>query len=83
MQKTLRAINSEQKLQDILPLAKQSGSHYLASAEDVLERYHQLELDEAVNNNWKIAQECNAKGVFQKPVLPKYRLNKFTTSEEY
>lgn len=83
LQKTLRSINSGQKLQDILPLAKQSGSHYLASAEDVLERYHQLDLDEAVNNTWKIAQECNANVVFQKPVLPKYRQNKFTTSEEY
>ncbi len=81
--KTLRAIAKGDKLQDILPLAKQAGSHYLDSAQNVLERYHQYDLDDAINNTWKIAQKCNAEVIFQKPVLPKYHQDKFPTSEEY
>lgn len=83
LQKTLRAIAKGDKLQDILPLAKQAGSHYLDSAQNVLERYHQYDLDDAINNTWKIAQKCNAEVIFQKPVLPKYHQDKFPTSEEY
>lgn len=66
-----------------MPLAKQAGSHYLDSAQSILERYHQFDLDEAINNTWKIAQKCNAEVVFQKPVLPKYHQDQFSTSEEY
>lgn len=83
LQKTLRSIAKVEKLQDILPLAKQAGSHYLDSAQSILERYHQFDLDEAINNTWKIAQKCNAEVVFQKPVLPKYHQDQFSTSEEY
>lgn len=83
LQKTLRSIAKGEKLQDILPLAKQAGSHYLDSAQSILERYHQFDLDEAINNTWKIAQKCNAEVVFQKPVLPKYHQDQFSTSEEY
>lgn len=83
LQKTLRAIAKGDKLQDIVPLAKQAGSHYLDSAQNVLERYHQYNLDDAINNTWKIAQKCNAEVIFQKPVLPKYHQDKFPTSEEY
>lgn len=83
LQKTLRAIRSGQKMQDTIPLAKQDGSHFLANAEEMLERYHRFNLDDAVNNTWKIAEECNAEVIFQKPVLPKYHQDKFATSEEY
>lgn len=83
LQKTLRSIAKGEKLQDILPLAKQAGSHYLDSAQSILERYHQFDLDEAINNTWKIAQKCNAEVIFQKPVLPKYHQDQFSTSEEY
>lgn len=83
LQKTLRAIRDGQKIQDTIPLAKQDGSHFLTDAEEMLERYHRFNLDDAVNNTWKIAEECNAEVIFQKPVLPKYHQNKFATSEEY
>lgn len=83
LQKTLRTIRSGQKMQDTIPLAKQDGSHFLADAEEMLERYHRFNLDDAVNNTWKIAEECNAEVIFQKPVLPKYHQDKFATSEEY
>lgn len=83
LQKTLRAIRSGQKMQDMVPLAKQDGSHYMVDAEQMLERYHRFDLDDAVNNTAKIAEKCNAEVIFQKPVLPKYHQNKFPTSEEY
>lgn len=83
LQKTLRAIRDGQKIQDTIPLAKQDGSHFLTDAEEMLERYHRFDLDDAVNNTWKIAEECNAEVIFQKPVLPKYHQDKFATSEEY
>lgn len=83
LQKTLQAIAGGEKIQDALPLAQQSGSHYLTDASEILERYHRFDLDDAINNTWKIAQECNAHVVFQKPVLPKYHQNRFSTSEEY
>ena len=60
LQKTLRAIGSGQKIQDTVPLAKQDGSHYMTSAEQMLERYHRFELDDAINNTDEIAQKCNA-----------------------
>ena len=37
LQKTLRAIRSGQKMQDMVPLAKQDGSHYMVDAEQMLE----------------------------------------------
>ncbi len=83
LQKTLQAIDAGQKIQDLLPLAQQAGSHYLVTATEALERYHQYDLDDAINNTWKIAQECDAEVVFQKPVLPKYRQDRFPSSEEY
>lgn len=86
LQEVLRKIDSGDKLQDAIELleqARQRGSHYLPSAQEILERYHKLALDEAVNNTWKIAQKCDAKVVFQKPVLPKYHQDKFASSEEY
>lgn len=83
LRKTLLAIKHGDKLQDLLALAKQKGSHYLAEAQDLLTRYHDFYLDEAVNNTWKIAKECNAEVIFQKPVLPKYHQNKFASSQEY
>lgn len=83
LQKTLRAIDAGQTLPDIMPLSKQNGSHYLPAAAEVLQRYHDFGLDEAVNNTWKIAKKCNAEVVFQKPVLPKYHQEKFATSEQY
>lgn len=83
LQKTLRAIDSGHKMQDMLSLVKQEGSHYLVEANQLLERYHQFDLDDAVNNTWQIAEKCNAEIIFRKPVLPKYHQNKFPTSEEY
>lgn len=83
LQKTLRAIATGNKIQDVLPLAKQEGSHYLVEAEQLLQRYHEFDLDDAVNNTWQVAEKCNAEVVFQKPVLPKYHQKRFATSEEY
>lgn len=83
LRKTLLAIKDGQKLQDVTLLAKQKGSHYLASAQEVISRYNDYNLDKAVDNTWKIATECNAEVVFQKPVLPKFHQSYFATSKEY
>lgn len=83
LRKTLQAIKKGQKLQDIMLLAKQKGSHYLASTQEILSRYHRFDLDQALANTWQIADECNAAVTFQKPVLPKYHQDHFSTSKEY
>lgn len=83
LRKTLLAIKKGEKLKDVTLLAKQKGSHYLASSEEIGSRYHDFALDQALSNTWQIADECNAAVTFQKPVLPKYRQNHFSTSKEY
>lgn len=83
LRKTLLAIKNGDKLHDTILLSKQQGSHYLAKVQDLLTRYHDFYLDEALNNTWKIAEECNAKVIFQKPVLPHYHQDKFASSQEY
>ncbi|MDF7638862.1 DNA polymerase III subunit alpha [Lactobacillus sp. ESL0791] len=83
LRRTLLAIKAGTKLEDTIELAKQKGSHFLNSATEVNERYHNLGLDSAVTNTWKIAAECNAEVVFQAPVLPKYRQDEFPSSKEY
>ncbi len=83
LRKTLQAIKSGTKMEDTLLLAKQRGSHYLASSQELVSRYHDFDLDEAIDNTWKIAAECKAQVVFQKPVLPKYHQDKFASSKEY
>lgn len=83
LRKTLQAVKNGIVMQDIEELAEQAGSHYLPSTQELSNKYHDLSLDEALTNTWKIAQECNANVTFQTPVLPKYKQNKFPTSKEY
>ena len=83
LRKTLQAIKKGEILQDITDLAKQSGSHYLPAIEELSERYHKLNLDEALENTKKIASMCNAKIVFQTPVLPKFKQDQYSTSKDY
>lgn len=83
LKKTLVAVKNGDILQEPEEMAKQKGSHNLPSVQEFSSRYHDLELDEAVDNTWKIAQECDAKVVFQAPVLPKYKQEKFKTSKDY
>lgn len=80
---TLKSVKNGSVLPDVQSLAKQSGSHYLPSTEEISERYHSLDLDQAVSNAWEIANKCTAQITFQLPVLPKYKQNKFQTSKEY
>ena len=83
LRKTLTTIKNGEKLQDVVALAKQKGSHYMLSSAEMKEKYQNFGLEEAIENTWKITQECDAKVVFKKPVLPKYQQNKFPTSKEY
>lgn len=73
LRKTLQAIKKGEVLQDTAELAKQSGSHYLPAVQELSKRYHELDLDDALSNTGKIASLCNAKVIFQTPVLPKYK----------
>lgn len=83
LRKSLTTIKNGEKLQDVVALAKQKGSHYMLSNVELKEKYQNFGLEEAIENTWKIAQACEAKVVFKKPVLPKYQQNKFPTSKEY
>ncbi|MBD5431017.1 MAG: DNA polymerase III subunit alpha [Lactobacillus sp.] len=83
LRKTLLAIKNGDKIEDVELLAKQKGSHYLASGQEILSRYREYELDDAVKNTWKIADECNAKVIFQTPKLPKYHQHEYSSSKEY
>ncbi|TSO26250.1 DNA polymerase III subunit alpha [Lactobacillus sp. LL6] len=83
LQKTLTAIKNNDKLQNIIPLSKQNGSHFMMESSELVEKYHEFGLDEALENTWKIAQECTAEVTFQKPVLPKYHQTQFPSSQEY
>ena len=83
LRKTLQAIKKGEVLQDTAELAKQSGSHYLPAIQELSKRYHELDLDDALSNTGKIASLCNAKVIFQTPVLPKYKQKKFTSSKDY
>ena len=83
LQKTVKAIKTNNKLQETVALSKQSGSHFLRDANEMREKYHQFGLDDAIKNTGKIADECTAEVIFQKPVLPKYHQDKFPSSQEY
>lgn len=83
LQKTLFTIKDGGQLQIIEDLSKQNGSHFLNSSQELSARYHNFDLDKALNNTWKIAEDCNAEVIFQSPVLPKYHQDKFPTSKEY
>ncbi|RMC48747.1 DNA polymerase III subunit alpha [Lactobacillus sp. ESL0228] len=83
LQHTLQAIKKGNLLQNVEQLSEQNGSHYLPNVEELRIRYHEMDLDEALNNTWKIAEKCNAKIKFQTPVLPKFKQNKFPSSKEY
>lgn len=83
LRKTLQAIKKGAVMQDISELAKQKGSHYLPSVQEISDRYHELNLDDALNNTGKIADACAAKIVFQTPVLPKYKQDQFADSKDY
>lgn len=83
LRRTLQAIKTGTVLQDTEEIAKQKGSHFLASAQELSVRYHEMDLDDALANTWQIAQDCNAKVIFRTPVLPQYKQQKFPTSKEY
>lgn len=83
LQRTLQAIKKGNSLQNVEQLAKQKGSHYLPKVEELSSRYHEMNLDDALNKTWKVAEKCNVKIKFQTPVLPKFQQNKFPSSKEY
>lgn len=61
LRKSLTTIKNGEKLQDVVALAKQKGSHYMLSNVELKEKYQNFGLEEAIENTWKIAQACEAK----------------------
>ncbi|MGP3255481.1 DNA polymerase III subunit alpha [Lactobacillus gasseri] len=83
LRRTLQAIKSNTHLENVEQLAKQAGSHYLKTSEELQVNYRKFEIEDALENAEKIGQLCNAKITFQDPQLPKFKQNKFPTSKEY
>lgn len=83
LRRTLQAIKSNNHLENVEQLAKQAGSHYLKTSEELQVNYRKFEIEDALENAEKIGQLCNAKITFQDPQLPKFKQNKFPTSKEY
>lgn len=83
LRRTLQAIKSNPHLENVEQLAKQAGSHYLKTSEELQVNYRKFEIEDALENAEKIGQLCNAKITFQDPQLPKFKQNKFPTSKEY
>lgn len=83
LRRTLQAIKSNTHLENVEQLAKQAGSHYLRTSEELQVNYRKFGIEDALENAEKIGQLCNAKITFQDPQLPKFKQNKFPTSKEY
>ncbi|TVU89478.1 DNA polymerase III subunit alpha, partial [Lactobacillus gasseri] len=83
LRRTLQAIKSNTHLENVEQLAKQAGSHYLKTSEELQVNYRKFGIEDALENTEKIGQLCNAKITFQDPQLPKFKQNKFPTSKEY
>ncbi|WP_054745143.1 hypothetical protein [Amylolactobacillus amylophilus] len=81
--KVLVAIGANDKIVDAPALAKMKGSHALLTPQDVAQRYHKFELDDAVRNTEMIAAACNVQLEPVKRRLPVFKQDKFATSSEY
>lgn len=81
--KVLVAIGVNDKIVDAPALAKMKGSHALLTPQDVAQRYHKFELDDAVRNTEMIAAACNVQLEPVKRRLPVFKQDKFATSSEY
>lgn len=83
LRRTLQAIKTNTHLENIEQLAKQAGSHYLKSSEELQVSYRKFDIEDALENAEKIGKICTAEIKFQDPQLPKFKQNKFPTSKEY
>ncbi len=83
LRRTLQAIKSNTHLENVEQLAKQAGSHYLKTSEELQVNYRKFGIEDALKNAGEIGASCNAKITFQDPQLPKFKQNKFPTSKEY
>lgn len=83
LKRTLQAIKNNTHLENVEQLAKQTGSHYLKSNEELQVNYRKFEVEDALKNTEKIGELCTAKITFQDPQLPKFKQNKYPTSKEY
>ncbi|WP_297817366.1 DNA polymerase III subunit alpha [uncultured Lactobacillus sp.] len=83
LRKTLLAIKDNKNLEDVEILSKQPGSHYLRTQSELQAAYRSLNLQKALDNTEKIAQDCTTQIVFQDPQLPKFKQNEFPSSKEY
>lgn len=79
----MQAIKSNVHLENVEQLAKQAGSHYLKTSEELQVNYRKFDVEDALKNAEKIGEICNAKITFQDPQLPKFKQNNFPTSKEY
>lgn len=68
----LRAIESGQQIEQPENLQGVAGSHYLRSADDLMQAYTQLNLTAALQATTTIAATCQVELVFKKPQLPKF-----------
>ncbi|QNQ82371.1 DNA polymerase III subunit alpha [Lactobacillus sp. PV037] len=64
-------------------LLNERGEKYLKDEQKLEIGYRNFDLQEALKNAEKIAQQANAEIEFQEPQLPTYPQDKFSTSQEY
>lgn len=83
LRRTLQAIKNNTHLENIEQLARQAGSHYLKTSEELQVSYRKFGIEDSLENAEKIGNICNAEIIFQDPQLPKFKQNKFPSSKEY
>lgn len=68
----LQAIGAGAKLTNVTDLAKEEGTYYLRSAQQAAREYELAGLGEAVQRSDWLADQCQVKLKFKKPVLPHF-----------
>lgn len=68
---------------NINTLLKERGKNFLKDAQRLEISYRNFDLQEALKNAEKVAEQANVEIKFQDPQLPKYPQDKFNTSQEY
>lgn len=79
----LTSIATNQTITDPVKQAQVSGSHYLKNATTTTAPYHDINLQEAVENNRRIVQKVDVHLKFIKPVLPHFKTPDGFSSAEY
>lgn len=79
----LRSIRDGHQIASPMSVSAKKGDHYLRDATELNRMYEEAGLQEAIDNNERLVQQCNVTINFQKPVLPHFPVPQGTTTMEY